>query len=1462
MSFRSILNRWKGQIAGLWNAPAGATIRTRRGARPSVEALEDRLLMAGNVVVTQDGDDLTIGGDLEANGIEITGRGGVIEIRGLNRGSPAETSINNNVVGNNTVRYSGVRNVTIGSLSRQERTDELILQNVEILGDLRFVHGNIDGTASPLDITMIDANVRGGVSVVHETGLLLAPMNLDIDIHHSTFGERFRIGASEVINFSAEDQSVFHGGFSMEADEMRNYHVRLLDSYILGNINIGDDPALFDPGDGSTNNVVEFLNTFVLGGFYWQASRDQPDILQPGIRTNTLRMFDSYFQGEVSLQTGWTDDSVFIYNSEFGDRGSVASDRTGSIEMDFRNGDDRVVIVNSQLGRIVGENEGEEVDIDLGDNFGRLQGDVVAIRNSIFYGEVTLNGGDPDDPEIDRYLDMGGVTFRHGYDPQSIEYVSDPMGSLLGGPSIEQQVSDLRAMAGAVVVRGSNGDVDESIRVLTAGDELVVQIDTGTATSERRYYLPDLTAIRIEPSGGDDRVDIESLGVALPVMIDTGEGADVVRLAPRGRDLDALNGSTISLVDDSGIDTLWIHDNASSALDPFTITDTAMDLRGITLTHEGFDEISLYTGQLKNSIHVEGLAKGPRLNAHGGAGGTTFVVGNATNGLGSLQGSLHLYGLGNGDTIVIDDRASDQGRSFTLLPEDVVATGTTGFSHQGITTHVLIAGEFADEVDVSESPNNLPVLVRGGGGEDTLIGPDTFGTHTWEITDANAGTLDAVIAFSQVENLTGGISNDIFAFSPGGSLAGSIDGGGFIGGNSLNYTEFDMGVIVNLTNRTTSGLGGHIHNIQHVTGGAGNDILVGNAEYNFLNGMGGRDLLIGGANPAGVQGDLLSGERFLIPVADGEGDILVGGSTQYDDDPETSALERVMTEWSRDEDYDIRVRAVLEGGLLGVGDFTSNGRGNFMQGGVGEDLFYGSLARDNHDRDLSLDEVFVDPNAIQQGVTINATLLGHASQPALRNIWIDAVRYDGATPISLDLAPGEHQLWGAQGAGATTFRVEYDGTIRYDAALEGALTGAGTNTLNVIGRTVTLDASALGLPGIWIDGVAVSGAQQDLPVNLLPGAHSLFSHGTSGNSYTFTVADSGDIISTTAPAGVIDIDTADAARLIISGRPVTFDVSARPDIMGLWINGRAYSFTGSRAQTLNFLPGTHRFFTATGDTYRFTVSDAGVITSIDAPAGILNGVGTATLSMAAPSLRVTVSATRLGHASQPALRNFWIDGVHYNGSSVQSILLTPGRHQLRTAGTNFHYFTVNANGTIDYDASLHGPLGGRGSNQLYIVGRPVRLNASALGLSNLYIDGASVNDARQELIVYLMPGSHSLFSHNTNGNVYNFTVDSTGRMTTTAPAGVIDLDPFNANRLILRGLRVEFDVSARPDVQTMWINGVAYSFQQTRELTLNLLPGRHVLRTADNVSHYFRVFDDGSVAFESAPAGIVLRRGS
>jgi Ca2+-binding RTX toxin-like protein len=139
-------------------------------------------------------------------------------------------------------------------------------------------------------------------------------------------------------------------------------------------------------------------------------------------------------------------------------------------------------------------------------------------------------------------------------------------------------------------------------------------------------------------------------------------------------------------------------------------------------------------------------------------------------------------------------------------------------------------------------------------------------------------------------------------------------------------------VTVNLADGSGTGAGGEVHNFSNVTGGAGDDLIVGDGLANRLLGNGGRDILIGSAGQDTVTGG-------------GGDDLLIGGSTAFDRDP--SLLTDLRAEWVSTETYANRIDHLTgtPGGangttyLMAGGTAVDDAAKDVLTGGVGSDWF-------------------------------------------------------------------------------------------------------------------------------------------------------------------------------------------------------------------------------------------------------------------------------------------------------------------------------------------------------------------------------------------------------------------------------------------------------------------------------------------------------------------------------------------
>src|SRR5262249_53097848 len=143
-----------------------------------------------------------------------------------------------------------------------------------------------------------------------------------------------------------------------------------------------------------------------------------------------------------------------------------------------------------------------------------------------------------------------------------------------------------------------------------------------------------------------------------------------------------------------------------------------------------------------------------------------------------------------------------------------VANTPTNIKNPLTTLH---SGGGDDKVIIQATAGAL--VVDGGAGNDTLVGPNT--ANTWNLSNF----LNTVgnVTFGAVENLTGGTSTDVFKFLTG-SVSGKVDGGA--GTDTLDYSSYGFGVTVNLQGATATATGAIAH-IEQLVGSPQFDTLIG-----------------------------------------------------------------------------------------------------------------------------------------------------------------------------------------------------------------------------------------------------------------------------------------------------------------------------------------------------------------------------------------------------------------------------------------------------------------------------------------------------------------------------------------------------------------------------------------------------------------------------------------------------------
>ncbi len=727
-------------------------------------------------------------------------------------------------------------------------------------------------------------------------------------------------------------------------------------------------------------------------------------------------------------------------------------------------------------------------------------------------------------------------------------------------------------------------------------------------------------------------------------------------------------------------------------------------------------------------------------------------------------------------------------------------------SGQGTRTFSLVGG-IVRQLNLTITPQSS---------NNTLIGPDI--PNGWVINGPNQGTLGPNILFSGMANLTGGAFSDSFAFvttgKVSGSLTGNLSGGGV---NSLNYSGYTGDVIVDLPLGTAIGVGGTISAIETVTGSKGNDILVGNAVTANLTGGTGRNLLIAGPTPTTLIG--------------GPGDdILVGGTTSYDTN--TTALAAIILEWTSSSTYAQRVQHLLDGGgkngttLLNQSTFSFNLGGNTMTGGAGLDLFYGYQPTDVTDYNKAQGEVFINDKSFDQ-TSIDTSAL------SIPELLLDSQQLlpKGVSPFAT-LTPGPHTLTDFMGGGnSVSFTVASNGTVDYAHTFDSVLSGRGTNTLVVNGVQASIDATALGLPQLLVNGMSEF-ANGIFSITTLPGTVTITDPALAQqpSNVQFTLNPDGSYNYASAPPGMFSLEQ-NGTVLQVNGLPLAIDTHLLSEAVALDttpLNGGL-----AATATVHVLPGNHMIEDGSGNSVAFVVNPDDSVTFPATPSPALSTAGPGTLTV--NGLPVTIDAYALADPNL-GLDNF---AISFAGTAPYNAVLLPGTHSVDEAPGGSVAFQVLPDGNVDYDTtSGQTLLSGSGSTTLTVNGLLVIVDAQALTAPTVTLDGVPfATTSNYEPAV--LPGTHVI--QEPQGGSVPFQVTEAGDVTFD-PMYSIALTA-NAGVLTVNGLPLDIAPAAITE-PGLYLDGSQTAFDPTQGLVAQVLPGDHTLRDAAG----------GSVAFTLSPA--------
>jgi hypothetical protein len=460
-------------------------------------------------------------------------------------------------------------------------------------------------------------------------------------------------------------------------------------------------------------------------------------------------------------------------------------------------------------------------------------------------------------------------------------------------------------------------------------------------------------------SGSGYEVDVIGTPATTALTVNAGSGADIVHaggtlIGEVGRIQGPLT------VNGTGNTQVTVFDQTTSTTQTYTLTaNTVTTAAGFALTYSGLQSMTVNGGSANNTWVITATPTAGTVTLNGGGGGNNFVDavaltramtingGSGSNTLSATEGAGHfttwdITGPGSGRVgkllffTGMDDLAGTTGvDDFQFFPGGSIAGTIAGgsglgnflnYSHETGPVTVNLQADAAPQVNGGAAAgfSGITIFVGSTSSANTLIGPEADSATTWTINSANGGSASCVglaFSFSGFENLVGGRFGSVFTFKAGGSLAGTLDGGGVPQheGNWLDYSALTTPVAVNLQTGAATAVAGLVSNIQNVHGGNGGNTLTGDAQGNILIGGTGADSITGGSGPS-----LLIGDAGADKVTGGSGgDILIGGPTTFDamTTANEQALMGILAEWQSADSYATRFADIdtgTGGGLNGT----------------------------------------------------------------------------------------------------------------------------------------------------------------------------------------------------------------------------------------------------------------------------------------------------------------------------------------------------------------------------------------------------------------------------------------------------------------------------------------------------------------------------------------------------------------
>jgi hypothetical protein len=461
-------------------------------------------------------------------------------------------------------------------------------------------------------------------------------------------------------------------------------------------------------------------------------------------------------------------------------------------------------------------------------------------------------------------------------------------------------------------------------------------------------------------------------------------------------------------------------------------------------------------------------------------------------------------------------------------------------------------------------------------------------------------------------------------------------------------------------------------------------------------------------------------------------------------------------------------------------------------------------------------------------------------------------------PNPLILMPGGHEIIIANGSGPEFgFTVQADGTVQFDPSLDSVVDGRATSSMVLHGTRIEIDITNLSYNKLELRGVGEFSAMHVAgPLVLMPGGHGIVVADGRGPEFDFTVQADGTL--QFQPS----LDWLVAGRgtraLVLYGTRIEIDISELS--YSGYLVGTSENLDMSGPTSFAVMPGSHSLTMHSGrspqPTLDFTVQANGTVQFSPSLDTLVAGRGTR--MMVLHGVRIDIDVSELSYLG------FALIGAHgfTDTTDPVSFVLMPGRHGLMMPTSRSPEpgidFTVETDGTLQFDPSFDPYVAGRGTRTIVLHGVRIDIDVSKLSYIGFNLAGAGGFGGSPDPIPFvLMPGSHLLTMTTSNSPEprleFSLHADGTLRFDPS-------LDSLIGGRgtraIVLHGARI--DIDARASATPFVVEGLATK-PIDQILAANLMPGAHRFRSP-KMDFIFHVTPSLTVDYDTALDRYVVGR--